>query len=193
MRITLLWTAAILAGGLGCKQTEFASGSASAPAKKTEIPAAEDPAVKADADADDTADAKDTKKAKADAKATPPVTSAAPETAQIAGSFAVWAQPPNPSPTQDYQLFIEVKLPPNTAAYTMADLTGSITGTDHYSQRLSQSRRSNVPFSVPTFKTGNGTAILAVWVPGAEYRVADTVQVRSALLNEQQSIRIVFQ
>ena len=64
--------------------------------------------------------------------------SAAPASAVTRGSFTVWTVPKDPQPAQDYQVFIEVRLPQGTANYKQSDLRGKIVGTDGYEQSFGE-------------------------------------------------------
>jgi hypothetical protein len=50
------------------------------------------------------------------------------------GSFTVWTVPSDPGPGEDYQIFIEVKLPQSLSSYQRGDLRGNVSGTDSYQQ-----------------------------------------------------------
>lgn len=132
---------------------------------------------------------------------TQPIVPALPSNAVTQGSFSAWAVPPNPAPLQNYQIYIQVKLPSNTANYTLADLSGNLVGTDAYQQTIG---RNPVAYSSITNATrpvlgqgfnynGSSTALLIVPVPGAASAVTDTVNINSILLNESQTLIIKFQ
>lgn len=126
-----------------------------------------------------------------------------PANAVTKGSFTVWAVPPDPQPLEDYQIYLTATLPSNVASYQESDLSGTVNGTDGYSQQLSQSVKHSGAGGVfnvttlttvpPQFTVNGNVAELVIWVPGASAHVNDTVNVRSALLNESQSIQIQFQ
>jgi len=121
-------------------------------------------------------------------------TATVPQGAVTQGSFTVWADPPNPAPFQDYQIFIRVSLPSNTTQYFLSDISGTLVGTDGYHQPLSESIRTNsYKPGQPSFNFAGQTADISLWVPGTYSKVQDTVQVRSTLLSESQNITIVFQ
>jgi hypothetical protein len=104
------------------------------------------------------------------------------------GSFTVWTIPDDPLPGEDYVIVIEIKLPEKVHRYPRSDLSGHVVGTDGWRQPL----------------PGNGSPLqqylpieehvvqLQVAVPGGGRRVEDTVKVRSRLLKEEQTLKIVF-
>lgn len=113
-------------------------------------------------------------------------------TVTTAGSFTAWAEPANPGQLQPYAIFIEVKLPSSATAYTMQDLSGSLSGTDGYDQSIPVDGSPFAP--APVFSFVPGQARLKVMVPGAFIRsTTDTIQIRSALLKEAQSLTVRFQ
>lgn len=129
-----------------------------------------------------------------------------PENAVTKGSFTAWAEPPRPSPHQAYWIFIEVRLPTTATSYQLNDLSGRLVGTDGYTRGVGRDSRGALdgaaappPWSgvgaIPQdqFQVNGRTARIAVWVPGAEELVRDTVNIRSDVLNENQSLEIVFQ
>lgn len=128
-----------------------------------------------------------------------------PENAVTRGSFTAWADPARPAPRQAYWIYIEVKLPSNVGGYQVNDLSGRLVGTDGYTRGVGRDSRGALdgafipPWAnlgtIPQdqFQVNAQTARIAVWVPGAEELVRDTVSIRSDLLNENQSLEIVFQ
>lgn len=123
-----------------------------------------------------------------------PVTPATPPGSVTQGSFTVWANPANPAPGQNYDIFIAVRLPTAVAVYTEADLSGSIVGTDQYQQMIAPATSyKGIGMQSFSYVPGSGQAQLIVHVPGAQTKVRDTVNIRSTLLNEAQTIGIIFQ
>jgi hypothetical protein len=119
-----------------------------------------------------------------------------------AGSFTAYAQPPNPTVLEDYQIFITVTLPSSaTTNYVETDLSGTLNGTDGYVQELSASVKHDpngfgggLESLMPDFSVSSGKAYLTIWVPGASAdKVEDTINIHSALLNETQALHITFQ
>jgi hypothetical protein len=123
---------------------------------------------------------------------------AKPDGAITKGSFTVWTVPADPTVMQNYQIVIEVKLPQISGSYQRADLSGRVIGTDSYTQSLADGGGLGGLPSIfgniggdDFVHTGN-KARLTVWVPGAAQLVQDTIQVRSEVLQEDQTITIVF-
>jgi hypothetical protein len=115
----------------------------------------------------------------------PPV----PQQAITQGSFTVWANPPNPVEAQPYNIHIRVKLPSNVSQYGRNDLSGTLLGTDGYVQPMNGIFSFIQPFY---FVPGTGFAELVMRIPGAKGGVNDTIKVTSKLINESQSISILF-
>ncbi len=113
-----------------------------------------------------------------------------PASAVTQGSFTVWAEPENPH-CIPYKIHIRVKLPSNTANYTRQDLSGMLIGTDGYAQNL-QAQSLWTFIGGGRFVFSGDAAELVVPVPAAENLVQDTINVRSQLLNEQQTLRVIF-
>lgn len=159
----------------GCKTTDssatFSSGNRSAPKRK---PVSEQAMYGAETAAAKTPAAK-------------------PGNAVTKGSFTVWSVPKDPQPSEAYQIFIEVKLPPNTQKYTRDDLSGSVVGTDGFSLPLARSADAFPDIEqTQTFQFDGLTARFSTFIPGGAEAVRDTIKVQSILLNEQQIISVAF-
>lgn len=110
---------------------------------------------------------------------------AVPASAITKGSFTVWTDPEVPIPGRAYEIVIQVKLPPHVKSYRLRDLTGSVRGTDRYFKAIqfkSTERRT----------VSEGVVQVRIGIPGAAELVRDTINVRSAILKEEQTIEIVF-
>jgi hypothetical protein len=109
----------------------------------------------------------------------------APAKAITRGSFTVWTKPEDPTPGLPYLIIIQVKLPKEVKGYRLRDLKGFVRGTDGYQKPIA-------------FKTTDRRAVVdglvqvQVFIPGAQQLVRDTINVRSDLLKEEQTIEIVF-
>ena len=109
----------------------------------------------------------------------------APAKAITRGSFTVWTKPEDPTPGLPYLIIIQVKLPNEVKGYRLRDLKGFVRGTDGYQKPIA-------------FKTTDRRAVVdglvqvQVFIPGAQQLVRDTINVRSDLLKEEQTIEIVF-
>jgi hypothetical protein len=115
----------------------------------------------------------------------PPV----PQGAIVQGSFTVWADPPNPAQGQRYNIHMRVKLPSNVGQYSRADLSGTLFGTDGYFQTINGMFGFIQPFY---FDPSGGFAELVMPIPGAKQGVHDSLKVSSSVLQESQTINIVF-
>jgi hypothetical protein len=117
--------------------------------------------------------------------------SLAPAEAVSAGSFSVWTVPKDPVPYQDYTVFIEVRLPKKTKAYSAGDLSGNVQGTDGYLYPFTQLPQDVASKAIGfTFK--GGRAEIAIPVPGAVQAVRDTIVIRSKMLDEKQTLKLTF-
>lgn len=142
---------------------------------------------------------------------------AEPDSAIKAGSFSVWPWPilpgkiggairhgtPGSSPKvrQSYSIVIRLKVPKEKKFVRTSDFSGSVVGTDGYTQKIPD----NAFFFTPSgelvkARTGlrmpviDGTAEILVEVPGASIpNVKDTIRVYSRILDEEQEIELVFQ
>lgn len=120
------------------------------------------------------------------------------------GSFTAWTDPPHPLPKQFYQIIIEVRLPDDTKRYRISDLSGEVTGTDGYRQRLPYDARKPGAARVTggaefetvrrnmTIKVTGNKLQLAIRVPGAERLVRDRIRIKSKRLHEDEEISLVF-
>lgn len=120
--------------------------------------------------------------------------SKAPSHAISKGSFSAWTEPKNPQPYQVYTIIIEVRLPKSTTNYTLADIDGTVFGTDGF-RRIFGKQDSVSPMLGPfqtTLRFDQGTAMIRVPIPGAHNMVKDTIRITSSILNESQDIAIQF-
>jgi hypothetical protein len=101
------------------------------------------------------------------------------------GSFTVWTFPEDPSPGQSYWVIIQVKHKDKLVNYTRADLSGTVEGTDTYRTQIATHNPANL------WVKGN-IARLALFIPGGAKLVKDVIEIKSALLEEEQSISISF-
>lgn len=213
MRQPILYSALALLLLAGCKESSFSSGGGgkTAPAKVAKVEKPSKDAVPK-ADSETPLGNKTGPEQGADVATTGGTPSVAPTEAVTVGSFTAWADPANPAERQDYTIFIEVKLPSNGSplSYTKEDLSGLLIGTDGYTQAIEQSfapiQMATLPFDVPfqpssqptfdpkgQFVVNGNIAKISFMVPGADRKVQDTIQIRSKLLNESQTVSLVFQ
>jgi hypothetical protein len=100
------------------------------------------------------------------------------------GSFTAWTVPADPAPGEDYKIIIQVEYKRPGQKLRYGDVTGQVIGTDTYRQVISeQSRRTKYLIKANQ---------VVVDVPGAVARVKDTIQVRSGILKETQTLEIEF-
>ena len=120
------------------------------------------------------------------------------------GSFTVWCTPENPLPGQRYDIIIEVKVPNRVKKYRLSDLKGEVTGTDGYRQLLPWDRARPYATKIPTddgmvrvrgnevIDVKDNRVQLAVSVPGAARLIKDTIEIRSRILREEQTLELIF-
>lgn len=114
------------------------------------------------------------------------------------GSFTAWTVPDDPKPGTHYHIVIEINLPKRRRRYSSRDLTGYVIGTDRYTIPIGffqggwiirggrfHSRKYYGHFNQKEKK-------FVIKVEGAEALVEDTIKVRSELLDEEQTLKIVF-
>ncbi len=144
---------------------------------------------------------------------------AEPENAIKVGSFSVWPWPilsgrrplngeirhgtPGEAPKarQDYSIVIRIKVPDNKKFVRLSDYSGSVVGTDGYTQEIprdafyfranGQLVKARASHRMPVI---DGTAEILIRVPGAAFsEIKDTIKVYSRILDEEQKIELVFQ
>ena len=120
------------------------------------------------------------------------------------GSFTAWTEPQDPEPGRDYIIVIQIKLPSKVRRYRVSDLSGLVVGTDKYRQVIPWDSRK--PYSSMTTRKGKLVPVrsreylplvgrqaqLMIKIPGAERLVKDTIQIRSKILKEKQTLEIEF-
>lgn len=119
----------------------------------------------------------------------------------VKGSFKIWTNPPDPGIAENYKIIIEVTLPSDTTSYQRTDLTGMVQGSDGFQYSISNSSPIDLldvlfkMFGAEAYETfyyfGN-KAQLTIQIPGAAALVEDTITVHSTLLDEEQTVKIVF-
>jgi hypothetical protein len=105
------------------------------------------------------------------------------------GSFTVWTDPQDPAPNQDYHIVVQVDVSEarnRGGRYPKRDISGSVVGTDNYRQRFGGREATGY------FDVVKNRVQFQILVPGAVQLVRDTIEVRSEMLKEQQTIEIVF-
>jgi hypothetical protein len=146
-----------------------------------------------------------------------------PENAVTAGSFTAFTTPTfnaafpkrfgmaepqpgdAPQPRQPYYITIQIKVPGDRKTYPLSDLSGTVMGTDGWRQSFPFDRfRSRASVFVMTkdgrlvrpsntLRVVDGVVQIVVVVPGAVALVKDVIQVESKLLEEAQTLELVFE
>ena len=111
-----------------------------------------------------------------------------------------------PLPAQPYYITIQIKVPEGTKRYPLSDLSGVVVGTDSYQLTFPYDRfRGNQPSVFVMSRNGervrprgahvpvvDGVVQLVVLIPGARALVKDVIQVESKMLEEAQTLELVF-
>jgi hypothetical protein len=104
------------------------------------------------------------------------------------GSFAVWTEPADPEPFQNYEILVRVTLPEEMAVgYSpKEDLFGQVTGSDGFTLGF------GFGLKIFIFETYPDGGLIHVGVPGGGRIVQDTIVVNSFILKENQVLTITF-
>lgn len=136
-----------------------------------------------------------------------------PKGAVVAGSFAAWWVPkverfgervePGQLPRvgQDYRIVVQFRVDPAQRSIRVDDLSGDITGSDGFKQRIPdrawiEEADGRLTLASPdsVLRVRNGVAELSFKVTAAgQTGVRDTIRIRSASLREEQVLKLVFQ
>ena len=107
------------------------------------------------------------------------------------GSFTAWTDPADPKPREDYLLVILIRVPDSVRKYTREDLSGFLTGDDGYETPIGNFTGKGFPKQFYG-QFDDKAHRLVIRVPGAAAKVQDTIQIRSKILREEQTLEIVF-
>ena len=121
------------------------------------------------------------------------------------GSFSAWTVPEDPEPRKDYMIVIRIKLPEKTRLYRISDLSGTVQGSDDYSQYLpfdpekpDYGARTERSGQIVKLRSSSRLRVIKnhvqVMIPvkGGDTLVRDTIHVRSRMLKEDQKLEIEF-
>ncbi len=122
-----------------------------------------------------------------------------------AGSFSAWTVPKDPGPGEDYKIVIMVKVPEKRTLYPISDLSGEVIGTDgfrleipfgkfrdRYGTRIQSRGLLAFPRRNDRVRVVDGSVQIVVDIPGATRLVKDTIEVKSRMLDEDQTLEIEF-
>ncbi len=122
-----------------------------------------------------------------------------------AGSFTAWTVPKDPAPGEDYKIVIMIRVPEKHRRYRVSDLSGSVTGTDgfslevpfgkfrnRYGTRIQRSTELVFPSRRDSARVIDGKVQIVIDVPGATRLVEDTIELKSRMLKEDQTLKIEF-
>ncbi|MHC4875263.1 MAG: hypothetical protein ACYTGL_02115 [Planctomycetota bacterium] len=122
-----------------------------------------------------------------------------------AGSFTAWTVPKDPAPGEDYKIVIMIRVPEKHRRYRISDLSGSVTGTDgftlevpfgkfrnRYGTRIQRSTELVFPGRRDSARVVDGKVQVVVDIPGAARLVEDTIELKSRMLKEEQTLKIEF-
>ncbi|MEO2014475.1 MAG: hypothetical protein ABGZ53_08880 [Fuerstiella sp.] len=121
------------------------------------------------------------------------------------GSFTAWTEPEVPEVGKPYLIIIEVRLPKAVKGYRINDLSGTVRGTDGYTQNIpfdanqrngsfytDENGKHRIRTGSESIKVRSNKIQLGIEVPGARKLVRDTIQIRSRRLREKQQLDLVF-
>lgn len=107
------------------------------------------------------------------------------------GSFAVWTEPKDPAPREDYLIVIEIAVPDKIKRFPGSDLKIEVRGTDTYYLSIPGTRTP--PWLRGDLPIVDGKVQVPIRVPGAVANVRDIINVRSVkILKEHQRMEIKF-
>lgn len=122
-----------------------------------------------------------------------------------AGSFTAWTVPKDPRPGEDYKIVIMIKVPEKHRRYRISDLSGQVTGTDgfkleipfgrfrdRFGTRIQRSTELVFPRRSDSARVVDGNVQIVVDVPGATRLVKDTIELKSRMLKDEQTLEIEF-
>jgi hypothetical protein len=108
-----------------------------------------------------------------------------------------------PQPRQPYFITIQIKVPDGRKTYPLSDLSGTVVGTDNWTQSFPFDRaHPNAVFVMnrdgklvrpsSSLRVVDGVVQIVVLVPGALALVKDVIHVESKMLDEAQTLELVF-
>jgi hypothetical protein len=109
----------------------------------------------------------------------------APAHAVESGNFLVWSEPMMPIAGEPYSVFVRIRVPDRITRYPRSDLTGIVIGSDGYQKLIRDTRDGFLPL------VGH-TATIVIPIVGATRPEADTLILRSRLLKQQKTIRLLY-
>ncbi len=202
MRVLAPLVAFALTLSVGCNNSDFSGGGDQAPEKSKSEPdenASPGKKTKPQTSPEPASGTSSNPDAADDSHAT----ASAPARAVKDGRFKAWSEPAAPLDKQDYQLFIQMTLPPNVNPQSVAktDLSGLVKGSDGFEFRIEKAFElipGPIPIAVPfdprgKFEVKGNVATLSFFVPYAPRHASDTLSVHSNVLNEDASLTVEFQ
>lgn len=122
-----------------------------------------------------------------------------------AGSFTAWTVPRDPRPGEDYKIIIMIRVPKRQPLYRVSDLSGVVIGTDgfrleipfgkfrdRFGTRIPRGSQLRFPRRTDRIRVVDGSVQIVVDIPGASRLVKDTIEVKSRMLKEEQTLEIEF-
>lgn len=107
------------------------------------------------------------------------------------GSFAVWTEPNDPAPREDYLIIIEIAVPKKVKRFPGSDLNIEVRGTDTYYLSIPGTRTP--PWLRGDLPIVDGKVQVPIRIPGGAANVRDSINVRSIrILRERQRLEIKF-
>jgi len=121
------------------------------------------------------------------------------------GSFTAFTIPARPAEKQAYLIVIEIKLPDGVKTYRASDLSGKVTGSDGYEQKLPVDSRfpsaARYPSKGKILQLESNTSLdvesnraqIIIRIPGGARLVRDQISIRSKRLRESQELQLTFE
>jgi len=107
------------------------------------------------------------------------------------GSFTAWTVPEDPAPREDYLIVIQIRVPEKLRKYRKEDLSGFLEGDDGYETPLGNFTGKGFPKQFYG-RFDDKAHQFVIRIPGGAAKVHDTIQIRSKILREDQTLKITF-
>ena len=106
-----------------------------------------------------------------------------PSHAQTKDQFSIWTEPADVKAGEKFTIVIQVRLPKLVAEYNQSDLSGTLSGSDGYRQKISFKSSKPIPVE-------KGHVELRVPVVGGAAGTRNTIMVKSKILGKQATFEI---
>lgn len=107
------------------------------------------------------------------------------------GSFTAWTVPEDPAPREDYLVVMQIQVPEKLRKYRKEDLSGFLEGDNGYETPLGNFTGKGFPKQFYGSFDDKAHQFV-IRIPGGAAKVHVTIQIRSKLLRETQTLKITF-